>query len=365
MSGIQKKITLDPNYLALSGSRKKTRKERSKKIMNPQPSINKNSKTLRKKLIEKIRNYQNKQDELKTETTEELTDNDDSLNSEFNTSVEFLKSLSDKKEKRERKKKSSKNLRQSSNMNQDIKISTSPFTDQESSDASSIEKPSEISDKKPSEFSQQTVPEKQDAPASLDDKKIHPSPLHATTMKHKQPEYSCLKGGSRPTYREWKKKTQKNIDDNNENIHIKISIPDDNPLKTTTQQSERSKALEKIKQDFIEQSEHTAPKKVKKKCVAHRKIRTVKYKLGKSGKGVAVLVKNTDTRRKIKHEISLLKKKAITEVKQYLRDKNLLKVGSDAPNDVLRQMYEQSILSGEVQNKSDENLMHNFMSDNK
>ena len=191
-------------------------------------------------------------------------------------------------------------------------------------------------------------------------------PSHTTTMKNKQPEYSCLKGGSRPTYREWKKKTQKNMSDTNDHVHIKISIPDDNPLQDTTNSSQRSKALDKIKQDFIQQNESKKTEKnPKKKCVAHRKIRTVKYKLGKSGKGIAVLVKNTDTRRKIKHEISLLKKKAITEVKQYLRDKNLLKSGSDAPNDVLRQMYEQSILSGEVHNNSDSNLMHNFMSDNK
>jgi len=78
---------------------------------------------------------------------------------------------------------------------------------------------------------------------------------------------------------------------------------------------------------------------------------------------VSVLIKNTDTRRRIKHEISLLRQKAITEVKQYLREKNLLKVGSDAPNDVLRKMYEQAILSGDLNNNNDATLMHNFMND--
>ena len=89
MSEIKKKITLDQNYLALSGSRKKSRKERSKKKITPAPSVNKNSKTLRKKLVEKIRNYQNKQEEIQTEPTENFDDTNDSLNSKFNTSVKF------------------------------------------------------------------------------------------------------------------------------------------------------------------------------------------------------------------------------------------------------------------------------------
>ena len=115
-----------------------------------------------------------------------------------------------------------------------------------------------------------------------------------------------------------------------------------------------------IAQTDAQQTTNT-PKK--KRCVAHRKIKTVKYKLGKSDKEMSVLVKNTDTRRRIKHEISLLRQKAISEVKQYLRDKNLLKIGSDAPKDVLRQMYEQAVLSGDLNNNNDDTLMHNFMKD--
>ena len=76
---------------------------------------------------------------------------------------------------------------------------------------------------------------------------------------------------------------------------------------------------------------------------------------------MSVLIKNNATRRKVKREHGLLKQKSINEVKKYLYDKNLLKIGSDAPNDVLRTIYEQSILAGDITNISDDIKIHNFM----
>ena len=66
----------------------------------------------------------------------------------------------------------------------------------------------------------------------------------------------------------------------------------------------------------------------------------------KKGK-MSILIKNNNTRRKIKKEHGLLKQKPLGEVKKYLYDRNLLKIGSTAPNDVIRTLYEQSILAGE------------------
>ena len=42
-------------------------------------------------------------------------------------------------------------------------------------------------------------------------------------------------------------------------------------------------------------------------------------------------------------------------------EKNLIKIGSTAPNDVLRTIYEQSILAGDVTNTSGDIQIHNFV----
>jgi hypothetical protein len=89
------------------------------------------------------------------------------------------------------------------------------------------------------------------------------------------------------------------------------------------------------------------------------------YTLGKSKikRTVSVLIKNRATRKKIINAQKELKKQSITDIKEYLREHNLIKVGSNAPNDVLRKMYENSMLAGELTNINKETMLHNFMKD--
>ena len=93
-----------------------------------------------------------------------------------------------------------------------------------------------------------------------------------------------------------------------------------------------------------------------------RITRTIKHKVGrdKEKNTVGILLKDRKTIKNINKETTKLKNKSIEEIKEYLRDKNIIKSGSLAPNDVLRKLYEVSILSGNVNNINSTNLLHNY-----
>ena len=78
-------------------------------------------------------------------------------------------------------------------------------------------------------------------------------------------------------------------------------------------------------------------------------------------KTVSILIKNNTSRKQIKEDISKIKKTSIIDIKNYLRKHNLIKIGSDTPNDVLRQLYEQAILAGDITNINTDNLLHNYL----
>ncbi len=88
-----------------------------------------------------------------------------------------------------------------------------------------------------------------------------------------------------------------------------------------------------------------------------------KYVLGKSENkpSVSVLLKNKNTQRQILQTQKELRQVGIDEIKNYLLTRNLIKIGSTAPTDVLRKMYEASILSGDVVNTNTDVMLHNAL----
>ena len=63
----------------------------------------------------------------------------------------------------------------------------------------------------------------------------------------------------------------------------------------------------------------------------------------------------------MENEKKTLKKHSIPKIKAYLKEHNLLKIGSYAPNDVIRELYENAMLSGNITNNNKDILVHNFL----
>jgi hypothetical protein len=119
--------------------------------------------------------------------------------------------------------------------------------------------------------------------------------------------------------------------------------------------------IEDMLQEREEKKENEKIKKYLKKTVKR------KFTLGKSDKlrRVSVLIKDRQTRKNIINTQKELKKTTITDVKKYLRQHGIIKVGSTCPADILRKTFESAILTGEVTNTNKETLLHNFLSGEK
>ena len=102
------------------------------------------------------------------------------------------------------------------------------------------------------------------------------------------------------------------------------------------------------------------PRKIKQ---IKRKTTVKKYKLGRYGKKISILIKNNKTIKKIQNAQRELKNVPIHDVKNELIRNNLLKLGSTAPSNLLRKMYEDANMAGKVVNVGGDTFMHNFMKD--
>jgi hypothetical protein len=86
------------------------------------------------------------------------------------------------------------------------------------------------------------------------------------------------------------------------------------------------------------------------------------YTLGKSkvNRSVGILIKDNKTRKNIINAQKELKHHSISDIKKYLHKHNMIKSGSNAPNDVIRKLYESCMLAGEITNLNKDTLLHNF-----
>jgi hypothetical protein len=182
--------------------------------------------------------------------------------------------------------------------------------------------------------------------------------------------YGCLRGGNKPTYRTYHRgqivQPQPHADSHNTTVKkplfsgIAVS-PDEN---ADPMIQERQRKLREIQENFQtqKQSDSIIEPLVQMKNKIKQTI-TKKYKLGKTpgSNVVGVLIKNSDTRRRIQEEHGVLRRESIVEIRKYLHDHGLIKVGSDAPPDVLRNIYESAKMTGEISNTNKHVMLHNFM----
>ena len=171
---------------------------------------------------------------------------------------------------------------------------------------------------------------------------LNPTPVFIPT-----PSYGCLKGGSLPLYRN-------NI--HNQTQKINAIAP---PLRISDLSNPVS--INHIKQitERMNEIKTSKPRPKKQKRTVRRT-----YKIGRSKvfPKVSVLVSNRTIRNHITTKSQLLKQTPIGEVKKYLIKNGFIKIGSIAPNDVLRKMYETAtLMCGEVTNHNPEYLLYNFM----
>ena len=206
---------------------------------------------------------------------------------------------------------------------------------------------------------------------------------HTSTLKlrpNNSIPYGNLKGGTKPTYREWVNKP----------IHTPIDNERERKLNALKEKIKQQKEIEH--QKLVEQQKqmlkYVRPPEIKppqpqielkqpqpqpqpqqteevEKSKTRLTKRTIRkqHTIGKSKikNTVSVLLKNNTTRKNVIMAQKELKRKPINEVKTYLREHNLIKGGSNAPVYMLRELYESSMLAGQIQNNNRDTMLHNFM----
>ena len=164
-----------------------------------------------------------------------------------------------------------------------------------------------------------------------------------------EPPHGCLKNGKKPTFREWASKLFGGGGDSGDNGDSGSTNQDPVSVTSVNGGGSKSAAVEDVRD-------------ITGMRVKIRKTHKKRFRIGKHDNVVGVLLKNKQTQRHIQSQHLTLKQKSIGEIRKHLYDHHLLKIGSNAPPDVLRRMYEDSILTGDVKNTNEGVLLHNFMS---
>ena len=396
----KKTIEINPAFLNIN-SKKNAKQNKSKKLKKTELSNVVKPNKLRKELLNKVKEYQkNINSENQNNKVTKNIESDLQFNSEFNDSMTFLNNLSNTKKNKKKEKKIKRQLTMKNNNysknNITIKninrnnnrINNSNNTNTNTNTNNSINNykinnkiinrvnnkvnnkvNNRINDNNNNNNNNNNNIITRDNEESFIEINTDDS-IVENNNSNECPPWGCIKNGNKPTYREWLEKSNNNIHDNinnrvDDNLDNNLDDNVGNNVNNNVNNDMIMNDIEKeINDNVLNKSQEDSLIKLKNpriKANKIKRIKTVKFNLGKKDSKIGVLIKDRKTRKHIQHEHGLLKQKSIIEIKKYLRDKNLIKNTSDAPNDVLRELYEQSILSGDIYNKSANTLVHNYL----
>ena len=202
-----------------------------------------------------------------------------------------------------------------------------------------------------------------------------PSPIHLP-----KPTYGCLKGGMLPTYRTMKAQQQSPPQQlssqtmQNSSIDSGQSVSGGGKIPRVTgrtlgltpeqQRAELKQFLEKRKEEKQRIERVKRQRNIVKPGRKQKRTTTRTFRVGKSKHypKVGVLIPNKTIRTQILANKQKIRETPVQDIRKYLIKKGLIRVGSSCPNDVLRQMYESSMMMcGEIQNHNPDNLLYNYL----
>ena len=91
-----------------------------------------------------------------------------------------------------------------------------------------------------------------------------------------------------------------------------------------------------------------------------RKIRQVVGKNKKTRK-VKICIRSKPAQQTIKRQVKSLDKKPLKEIIRYMKSRNLLKGYTEAPEYMIRDMYKQCVLSGDIKNNNRKKLVQHYL----
>ena len=391
MESNKRTLTINPDLFKLNGGKRNKNQTKQKKI---KPSIEekevKNINKTKKELLKKVKDYQkNKEiEQIKSEKDEKkenyptnLFESNEFENSnferEFNKSLNFLQNLEKRNKEKKKKKQTQKipSIEVSMDLPNNLQVSEPSYGCLKNGNKPTY---TQLNKTQKREHSGKRITislENNDSDDNPNPKPMPKQSYESTNVIQNTPETidSIDLNKNKTHFEELIDEKIDKIENLDLDVNLENSIISELPkdLKTTIDDTKNS--IISINEDLIDYEPNIKTELNKEKVEdeidisklpkINRVTRKKKYILGKKkgSKQVGILLKNRETQKNVIAEVSSLKSKSIQEIKDYLRKKNLIKLGSESPNDVLRELYEGAILSGDVENDNSENLLHNFL----